>query len=269
MAAVIENKTRLRHLARKTSKPEQRSFSKVRPAQAMRSIGSRGLRVMNYLDGRPAGLVWNYDRLEIIADGIVHAVGLTLGLGGAIAILIAANNSVRGDAFVPLFIYLAGLLAMLALSATYNMWPVCGVKWLLRRFDHSAIYLLIAGTYTPLLAQMKVVLSSAGLTIGIWLVAALGIVLKLVLPGRFERLSITLYLLLGWSGVIVYNAAVSVLPTSSLWLIAAGGALYSIGLIFHFWQRLRFQNAIWHAFVVLAASCHYIAVVNSVGLLPA
>jgi hemolysin III len=91
---------------------------------------------MNHLDGRPAGLVWNYDRLEIIADGIVHAVGLTLGLGGAIAILIAANNSVRGDAFVPLFIYLAGLLAMLALSATYNMWPVCGVKWLLRRFDH-------------------------------------------------------------------------------------------------------------------------------------
>jgi Haemolysin-III related len=84
---------------------------------------------------------------------------------------------VRGDALAPLCIYLAGLLAMLALSATYNMWPVCGVKWLLRRFDHSAIYLLIAGTYTPLLAQMKVVLSSAGLTIGIWLVAVLGIVL--------------------------------------------------------------------------------------------
>jgi hemolysin III len=223
---------------------------------------------MNHLDGRPAGLVWNYDRLEIIADGVVHAIGLTLGLGGAITILIEANNSVRGDAFVPVFVYLAGLLAMLALSATYNMWPVCGAKWLLRRFDHSAIYLLIAGTYTPFLAQMKAALSSAGLTIGIWLVAALGIALKLLLPGRFERLSIILYLLLGWSGVIAYNAAVSVLPSSSLWLIAAGGALYSIGLIFHFWQRLRFQNAIWHAFVLLAASCHYIAVVNSVGLLP-
>jgi hemolysin III len=223
---------------------------------------------MNHLDGRPAGFVWNYDRLEIIADGVVHAIGLTLGLGGAITILIEANNSVRGDAFVPVFVYLAGLLAMLALSATYNMWPVCGAKWLLRRFDHSAIYLLIAGTYTPFLAQMKAALSSAGLTIGIWLVAALGIALKLLLPGRFERLSIILYLLLGWSGVIAYNAAVSVLPSSSLWLIAAGGALYSIGLIFHFWQRLRFQNAIWHAFVLLAASCHYIAVVNSVGLLP-
>jgi hemolysin III len=222
---------------------------------------------MNHLDGRPVGLVWNYDRLEIIADGVVHAIGLALGLAGAATILVAANISVRGDAFVPVFVYMAGLLAMLALSATYNMWPVCGVKWLLRRLDHSAIYLLIAGTYTPFLAQMKAALSSGGLIIGIWLVAAFGIVLKLVLPGRFERLSITLYLLLGWSGVIAYNTAVSVLPNSSLWLIAAGGAFYSIGLIFHFWQRLRFQNAIWHAFVVLAASCHSIAVVNSVGLL--
>jgi len=88
-----------------------------------------------------------------------------------------------------------------------------------------------------------------------------------LLPGRFERLSIVLYLLLGWSGVIAYDAAVSALPSSTLWLIAAGGALYSIGLIFHFCQGLRFQNAIWHAFVLLAAVCHYIAVVNSVGLL--
>jgi hemolysin III len=147
------------------------------------------------------------------------------------------------------------------------MWPVSGAKWLLRRFDHSAIYVLIAGTYTPLLAQMKVGLASAGLNIGIWSVAAIGIVLKLLLPGRFERLSIVLYVLLGWSGVIAYDAAVAALPSSSLWLIAAGGAFYLIGLVFHLWQTLRFQNAIWHAFVLLAAVCHYIAVVNSVGVL--
>jgi hemolysin III len=146
------------------------------------------------------------------------------------------------------------------------MWPTTGAKWLLRRFDHSAIYVLIAGTYTPLLAQMKA-LTSAGLNIGIWSVAAIGVLLKLLLPGRFERLSIVLYLLLGWSGVIAYDAAMSTLPSSTLWLIAAGGGLYSMGLVFHFWQRLRFQNAIWHAFVVLAAVCHYIAVVNSAGLL--
>jgi hemolysin III len=156
---------------------------------------------------------------------------------------------------------------MLGLSAAYNMWPVSAAKWFLRRFDHSAIYVLIAGTYTPFLAQIKIGLASAGLTIGIWSVAALGIVLKLLLPGRFERLSIVIFLLLGWSGVIAYDAAVSALPSSSLWLIAAGGALYSIGVVFHLWESLRFHNPIWHTFVLLAAVCHYIAVVNSVGLL--
>ena len=224
---------------------------------------------MNYLDGPPEKLTWNYDKVELIADGAVHAIGVSLGLVGTITIVFAASNSARSHELLPLFIYLTGLLAMLGLSAIYNMWPVSGTKWLLRRFDHSAIYVLIAGTYTPFLAQMKVGLASAGLNIGIWSMAAIGVALKLLLPGRFERLSIVLYLLLGWSGVIAYDSAVSVLPTSTLWLIAAGGALYSTGLIFHLWQTLRFQNAIWHTFVVLAAACHYIAVVNSAGLLSA
>jgi hemolysin III len=222
---------------------------------------------MNCLDGRSTGLTWNYDRAEIIADGVVHAIGVSFGFVGAISIVFAASNSAQSHEFVPLFIYIAGLLAMLGLSAAYNMWPVSGAKWLLRRFDHSAIYVLIAGTYTPFLAQIKAGLTSSGLNIGIWSAAAIGVVLKLLLPGRFERVSIILYLLLGWSGIISYDAAASALPSSTLWLIAAGGALYSTGLIFHLWQRLRFQNAIWHAFVVLAAVCHYLAVVNSVGLL--
>jgi hemolysin III len=216
---------------------------------------------MSCFDGRSAGLAWNYDRTEIIADGVVHSIGVSFGFVGAISIVFAESNSAQKHELVPLLIYVAGLLAMLGLSAAYNMWPVSGAKWLLRRFDHSA---MIAGTY---LAQIKVGLTSSVLHIGIWSAAAIGVVLKLLLPGRFERLSVILYLLLGWSGVIAYDAAVSALPTSTLWLIAAGGALYSTGLIFHLWQSLRFQNAIWHAFVVLAAVCHYIAVVNSVGLL--
>src|SRR6478672_8240206 len=151
---------------------------------------------MDYLASREAGFTWNYDRAEIIADGVVHAIGVSLGFVGAIAIVFAASNSAQSH-FGPLFVYVTGLLAMLGLSATYNMWPVSGAKWLLRRFDHSAIYVLIAGTYTPFLAQMKVGLASAGLNIGIWSVAAFGVVLKLLLPGRFERLAIVLYLLLG------------------------------------------------------------------------
>jgi hemolysin III len=95
---------------------------------------------------------------------------------------------------------------------------------------------------------------------GVWLSAIVGMALKLALPGRFDRLAIILCLLLGWSGVIAYDSLASAIPSSSLWLLAIGGILYSLGTLFHVWQRLRFQNAIWHGFVLLAASCHYSAV---------
>ncbi len=210
-------------------------------------------------DTRPGQISWNYDRAEIIADGVVHAAGIILGLVGAVAIVIVASRSGPIE-IAPTLIYIVGLITMLGFSAAYNMWPISPTKWLLRRFDHSAIYLLIAGTYTPFLALMKTSLASATLTIGIWSSALLGMFLKLALPGRFDRLSIALYLLLGWSGVIAYSYLPPVLPSSSLWLIAVGGILYSLGTLFHVWEKLRFQNAIWHGFVLLAAGCHYSAV---------
>ena len=210
-------------------------------------------------DMRRGRINWNYDRAEIVADGIVHAAGIVLGLIGAVAIVSVALKS-RPIEIAPTLIYIAGLITMLGFSAAYNMWPVSPTKWLLRRFDHSAIYLLIAGTYTPFLALMKSSLASAALTIGIWSSALLGMFLKLALPGRFDRLSIALYLLLGWSGIVAYGYLPPVLPSLSLWLIATGGILYSLGTIFHIWEKLRFQNAIWHAFVLLAAGCHYSAV---------
>jgi hemolysin III len=208
----------------------------------------------------PAKISWDYDRAEIIADGIVHAIGIVLGLIGAVAIVIVALKVQRIE--VSVLVYVVGLLAMLAFSAAYNMWPITPTKWILRRFDHSAIYLLIAGTYTPFLALMKSSLLAAGLGIGVWVSALVGMVLKLALPGRFDRFAIVLYLLLGWSGVIAYESMTSALPGPGLWLLAIGGILYSIGTLFHVWQTLRFQNAIWHAFVLIAASCHYSAVLT-------
>jgi len=210
-------------------------------------------------DRCPGQISWHYDRTEIIADGVVHAIGVCLGIVGAVTIVVMAVRAKRIDV-VPILVYVIGLVTMLALSAAYNMWPVSPVKWVLRRFDHSAIYLLIAGTYTPFLAQMKNALASAGLGIGVWLSAAVGMALKLALPGRFDRLAVVLCLLLGWSGVIAYDSFASALPSSSLWLLAIGGILYSLGTLFHVLQRLRFHNAIWHGFVLLGASCHYSAV---------
>jgi hemolysin III len=205
---------------------------------------------------------WNYDRTEILADAIVHAAGIVLGLVGAVAIIGFAAQTKEVEV-VPVAIYVAGLMTMLIVSAAYNLWPVSPTKWILRRFDHSAIYLLIAGTYTPFLAQMKSGLASVGLGVGLWVSAAVGVFLKLALPGRFDRAAIILCLLLGWSGVVIYEAVVAVLPSISLWLLASGGILYTIGTIFHVYESLRFQNAIWHFFVMLAAICHYLAVFAS------
>jgi hemolysin III len=212
-------------------------------------------------DGFPGALNWHYDRTEMIADGVIHAIGVLLGIIGAVAIAIFAIK-IRTMEMASIVIYIFGLITMLVLSAAYNMWPVSATKWVLRRFDHSAIYLLIAGTYTPFLAQIQLGIVSVGLTISVWLSALIGIVLKLALPGRFDRLAVVLYLLLGWSGALAYDSIASVLPSSSLWLLAIGGILYSVGILFHVWRRLRFHNAVWHGFVLTAASCHYSAVLT-------
>jgi len=212
-------------------------------------------------DALPAHFVWNYSRAEIIADAVVHALGVALGLVGAIILIAQTSGAVP---VVSAAIYAAALLAVLGLSAAYNLWPVSPLKWLLRRFDHSAIYLLIAATYTPFLLRLKGGVLPFAMLAAIWLAASIGIVLKLALPGRFDRLSVALYLLLGWSGVILYDAIVSALSPTTLILLAVGGALYSIGVIFHVWENLRYQNAIWHAFVLSAALCHYFAVLRTV-----
>jgi len=207
---------------------------------------------------------WNYDRAEIIADGIVHAVGVCLGLIAATALIVLTAVYATAFDIVVVSIYVAGLLAMLVLSATYNLWPVSRAKWVLRRFDHSAIYLLIAATYTPLIVQVKDSFFAVALLIGVRCVAIFGIVLKLTLPGRFDRLAVGLYLAMGWSGMMLYDAVVKALPTLALAFLVAGGVLYSLGVIFHAWQRLRFQNVIWHCFVLLGAACHYTAVLDVV-----
>ena len=207
---------------------------------------------------------WHYDRAEIIADGIVHVVGVSLGLIAATVLVVLTAVYATALDIVVVSVYVAGLLAMLVLSATYNLWPISRTKWVLRRFDHSAIYVLIAATYTPFIMELKQNVVAIALLVGVWCIAIFGIVLKLAWPGRFDRLSVGLYLAMGWSGMMLYDKVVTALPSMALWLVVAGGALYSLGVIFHAWRRLRFQNAIWHCFVLLGAACHYTAVLDLV-----
>src|SRR5215471_3169376 len=207
---------------------------------------------------------WNYDRAELIADGIVHAVGICTGLVAATVLIVLTAIYASTVDIVVVSIYVAGLLSMLGLSASYNLWPVSPTKWVLRRFDHSAIYLLIAATYTPFIVELKQSIFAYVLLTGVWCVAIFGIVLKLRWPGRFDRLSVGLYLALGWSGVMMYDQVTTSVPKLALACVIAGGVLYSLGVIFHSWRRLRFQNVIWHCFVLLGAACHYTAVMDLV-----
>ena len=207
---------------------------------------------------------WNYDRAELIADGVVHGIGILAGVVAATVLVVLTAIHASARDILGVSIYVAGLLSMLVLSATYNLWPVSPTKWVLRRLDHSAIYVLIAATYTPFIMELKDSVFAIALLVGVWCVAIFGIVLKLAWPGRFDRLSVGLYLALGWSGMMLYDSVIAALPQMALWFVLAGGALYSLGVIFHAWQRLRFQNVIWHCFVLLGAACHYTAVFNLV-----
>jgi hemolysin III len=207
---------------------------------------------------------WNYDRAELIADGVVHGIGVFCGLVAATVLIVLTAIYASALDVAVVSVYVAGLLAMLVLSATYNLWPVSRAKWVLRRLDHSAIYLLIAATYTPFILEVKDSGFAMVLLAGVWCVAILGIVLKLLYPGRFDRVAVGIYLAMGWSGVMLYDAVVKALPALVLGFILAGGLLYSFGVIFHAWRRLRFQNAIWHGFVLAGAACHYTAVLDLV-----
>src|SRR6202171_1426549 len=144
---------------------------------------------------------WNYDRAELIADGIVHGIGVFGGLVAATVLIVLTAIYATPFEVAVVSVYVAGLLAMLVLSATYNLWPVSRAKWVLRRFDHSAIYVLIAATYTPFIMELKDSIFAVALLIGVWCVAIVGVALKLALPGRYDRLAVGLFLAMGWSGM--------------------------------------------------------------------
>jgi hemolysin III len=203
---------------------------------------------------------------EALADGVVHRVGLAAGVAGAVVLLGAHSGGALET--VALATYAFGLLTMLFCSAAYNRAPPSRLKWWLRRFDHAAIFLMIAATYTPFLARFQDKGWAGVLGVAIWAGAVGGITLKLGWPGRFDRLSIGLYLLLGWAIVAAVEPLAASVPATTLVLLVAGGVLYTVGVIFHVWERLRYQTAIWHGFVVAAAGCHYAAVLDLMVLTP-
>jgi hemolysin III len=204
-----------------------------------------------------------YTDREVVADAIVHAIGLMLGLAGCATLVMLARAEAPYRALA-LTIYATCLMAMLVCSALYNLAPAGARKSLLRRLDHAAIYLLIAGSYTPFGERMMELGSGLPLLLAVWALAAVGVALKLLKIHIPEPWSSLNYLLLGWIVLLAMKPLVVAVPPLSVALLVAGGCLYTSGVAFHLWTRLPYQNPIWHAFVVVAATCHFAAVVEGV-----
>ena len=206
---------------------------------------------------------FSFSRAELIADGVVHIIGIVVAIAAGSALLSLAAFRTEAGEYIAAVFYVVSLLTALSISCAYNLWPPTPAKWLLRRFDHAAIYMLIAGTYTPFLSQLDDVTTAGTLLALVWSAAAAGVFIKLFLPGRFDRLAIVFYLAIGWSGAAIFGTLLSDLPATTLWLIVAGGIVYSSGIVFFVWHRLKFQTAVWHGFVVSGAALHLAAVFDT------
>jgi hemolysin III len=201
-------------------------------------------------------------RREFAADRWVHVLGLSFGAVGATTLVARLVVGTDTSAAAPIVVYAIGLLAMLGCSAAYHLTPWPPTRPLLRRFDHAAIFLMIAGTYTPFTTRDPASGWSISFTSFIWIVAVFGVVVKLAFPRCLDRLTIVTYLALGWVGLVALGPLAARLDASTIDLLLAGGLLYTVGIGFHLWRKLPFQNAIWHGFVLAAAACHYAAIVQ-------
>jgi hemolysin III len=216
---------------------------------------------MNAADRRPSRALdprSDYSRAERLSDAVVHLAGVLVVLAGVPALIVlTATTRPEPPAVLGVAVYGGALAAMILCSAVYNMSRGAGLGWLWRRLDHSAIYVKIAGTYTPF-----ALLTGQGLalTAGLWGVAMVGVALKLLDPQRFRWLSLVLYLGMGWAGVVAGQAMIAALPGEVIALMLAGGITYTLGVAFYLWQGLPYHITIWHVFVLVASLLFYAAV---------
>ncbi len=202
---------------------------------------------------------------EVAADGVVHAVGLSAGIIGAASLITLVAAQHRPSTLVTATVYGFGLVAMLGCSAAYNMGRRLRCHEILRRLDQAAICAMIAGTYTPFTMLALDGAWAVVLTAAVWSIAAIGIGLKLsgLGGGSFGRWT-CFYLAFGWSGVVAAAPFLVTLPADTLTPLVIGGVLYTVGTLFFVLQRVRYQRAIWHGIVLLAAAAHFTAIFNMI-----
>jgi hemolysin III len=187
-----------------------------------------------------------------------------LSLGGLVVLVVTA--SLRGDAWhiAGCAVFGATLVLLYAASTLYHGIPSLRAKRVLRQLDHAAVYLLIAGTYTPFtLVNLR---GSWGWTLLalVWGLAILGIALQVAVPRRARRASVPLYLAMGWLIVIAVEPLIRSVHSGGLVLLVLGGLAYTLGVVFYAWRRLPYNHAVWHVFVLAGSACHFSCVLGYV-----
>jgi hemolysin III len=202
----------------------------------------------------------DYPRTEEIANRVTHGIGALLGAAGLVLLVVASVR--HGDAWhvVSTAIFGSTLVLLYTASTLYHSFSAERMRLLLRKFDHAAIFLLIAGTYTPFVLVTLRGPWGWSLFGVVWGLAVVGVALKFWFAGRFRVVSTLIYIAMGWLVMIAIKPLMAALPAGGLKLLVAGGLCYTGGAGFYLWKRLPYHHAIWHLFVLGGSVCHWAAV---------
>ena len=229
-----------------------------------RSIISEEVRILGLLKEKPSWQNPLYTLGEEIANSVTHGIGLALAVAGLTVLVVL--SAIYGDAWrvVSFSIYGGSLIILYSASTLYHSVQHPKAKRIFRTLDHTSIYVLIAGTYTPfMLIAVRGTMGWTLLAI-VWVMALTGIVWKIFFLGRFEVVATIMYIFMGWLGVIAFRQMLVSIPPLGVTMLFAGGIAYTLGVIFYAWEKLPYNHAIWHLFVLGGSICHFFAMVTLV-----
>jgi len=191
---------------------------------------------------------------------LTHAVGVVMFFTGSVVLLIKAHLYFDLPAIISAWVFSISLVVLYSASTLYHYVANPTYKKAFQLIDHCAIFLLIAGTYTPfLVVSLRNDIHYTFLII-MWAIAAAGIFYKVFMIKKYRLISTLIYLAMGWMAIFKIDIFYSVLPAHALWLMLAGGLFYTVGTIFYSKENIRYNHAIWHLFVLCGSACHYIAI---------
>jgi hemolysin III len=207
----------------------------------------------------------SYSLSEEIANAVTHGVGTAAAIVALTLMLVKAMPTLSGWEMASIAIYGSSMIALFLSSTLYHSITHLPTKAVLKRFDHSSIYLLIAGTYTPLLMiSLSTSAMAKSLLLLIWALALGGVIFKIFFVHKFKRASLITYLIMGWLSLLVVYELYKALPGPAFNLLIAGGLSYTLGAAFYAAKQYRYTHAIWHLFVLGGAACHCIAIAGYV-----